>query len=87
MWWGVLYYRRDGIFDKIEALCGAGDIYSYVIAFVWFLPVTLLILGFHAETKYVHRERREAFDKCVNCGYDLRGSQERCPECGTGFSK
>lgn len=31
------------------------------------------------------RRRRRKRGLCVNCGYDLRGSSERCPECNTPF--
>ena len=64
---------------------GPGTIvYSYRISyFVLLLPaaaVSLSWIGLMARRRYLHRHRAGF---CAKCGYDLRASPDRCPECGT----
>jgi hypothetical protein len=54
----------------------------------WVVPYWLIALAFATPpgwwlAKRVRRRRRFKAGLCVACGYDLRASPERCPECGT----
>ena len=52
------------------------------------LPLWIPLLVFATLSSYllrpIHRRRkRRKLGLCVKCGYDLRASKDRCPECGT----
>jgi lipopolysaccharide biosynthesis regulator YciM len=54
--------------------------------------VSAVWLGYTAQIfmlrRVVRRNALRAFrDKCVSCGYDLRGSSGQCPECGAKFER
>jgi hypothetical protein len=59
---------------------------------VWWVPHWLATIPFLVPPLVIaigalHRRRRLTTGLCPECGYDLRASPERCPECGRAVPK
>lgn len=48
----------------------------------WIPTLCFAIYPAYLLTPLHHRRKRRKLGLCLKCGYDLRGSEERCPECG-----
>jgi hypothetical protein len=47
------------------------------------LPLWITGLAIFSRVRQRLRERRAKAGLCIRCGYDLRATPDRCPECGT----
>jgi hypothetical protein len=48
----------------------------------WFIVAVLAVLPVMHYLRFWRQRRRTVRGLCAACGYDLRGSPDRCPECG-----
>ncbi len=55
---------------------------TYVVAPYWFFIVVLGVLNLRWIVRVAKLRRRFTAGHCRHCGYDLRATPDRCPECG-----
>lgn len=84
--YGVLQASPDGLLLIEEGPPPPPLWVSLLSGAVVAVPVTagigVLVLAVRAVLKHRVRTRR-VYGFCAKCGYDLRASKDRCPECGT----
>ena len=51
------------------------------------IAVAFLVLPSFAAIRTIRHMMRARIGCCPNCGYDLRASADRCPECGTAVAR
>ena len=54
---------------------------------LWFPTLLFSAISFWLCVPLHRRRKRKKLGLCVKCGYDLRASKERCPECGTTMER
>ena len=80
-----------GALLKIVGIIAAVAVVWLIVAAIlslfnaWFVVALAAVLAMVVYTKEWHQRRREEWIQegcCANCGYDLRATPDRCPECG-----
>jgi hypothetical protein len=54
---------------------------------VFWIASGLSVLPLISLAAFLQQVKRKAAGKCLLCGYDLRATPDRCPECGTSIAK
>jgi hypothetical protein len=80
------FFNRNPPF-KTTLLGVSGVCNEWVLIFPhWLVAIALALLPLARTIRWVFRHGRSTAGHCKQCGYDLRATPDRCPECGTVIS-
>ena len=74
------YLLPDRRFDHFRS---NGYVVTSVVFPHWLLMLVLLMFPTLRVLRTLRKRNREELNLCPTCGYDLRATPDRCPECGT----
>ena len=81
------YRQQPGTVERFGLIYGVGKLFDSPAR--WFaipqaaVVALLSVLPALWALRSIRRRRRVSAGSCAVCGYDLRATPQRCPECGT----
>ena len=82
---GIHYFRWNTVLKTPDRKPLPGNLGTFVevrIALGWPVLLSLLLLSLCLVLFVKQRRRARIGQHCRNCGYELRATPDRCPECG-----
>jgi predicted RNA-binding Zn-ribbon protein involved in translation (DUF1610 family) len=76
---GLNYLHATFVFEPSSAIMA----FRTIVVPYWMVALLTGVLPALRLARWQRRRARRARNQCLSCGYDLRASTHRCPECGT----
>ena len=75
-WWNRLGFGHDVGWTQGQR------VHSLVLPYYFVVSVTGVLAGLFLVAQRLRARRGPCTGRCARCGYDLRATPQRCPECG-----
>jgi hypothetical protein len=81
-WWQRHRFEAEWRHDHTLPPHPTKSFLGWIAVPFWAIVPAFAIAPFNRVRRYRRRRRRQDATLCTSCGYDLRATPDRCPECG-----